>query len=124
LFADKNMPLAIDASKDEPSLADMQQSALSKLPSTIKKNPFLLRSSLLSALCCISANDGSSLEASSLFADKNMPLAIDASKDEPSLADMQQSALSKLERNKKGFFLMVEIEWRHRTLFQNLPFQT
>lgn len=43
-----------------------------------------------------------------LFADKNMPLAIDASKDEPSLADMQQSALSKLERNKKGFFLMVE----------------
>ncbi|WRM72222.1 alkaline phosphatase [Staphylococcus aureus] len=40
--------------------------------------------------------------------DKNMPLAIDASKDEPSLADMQQSALSKLERNKKGFFLMVE----------------
>ncbi|WP_303267633.1 alkaline phosphatase [Staphylococcus aureus] len=43
-----------------------------------------------------------------LFADKNMPLAIDASKDEPSLADMQQSALNKLERNKKGFFLMVE----------------
>lgn len=39
-----------------------------------------------------------------LFADKNMPLAIDASKDEPSLADMQQSALSKLERNKKGSF--------------------
>ncbi|MCS5348749.1 alkaline phosphatase [Staphylococcus aureus] len=43
-----------------------------------------------------------------LFADKNMPLAIDASKKEPSLADMQQSALSKLEQNKKGFFLMVE----------------
>lgn len=39
-----------------------------------------------------------------LFADKNMPLAIDASKDEPSLADMQQSALSKLERNKKVSF--------------------
>ena len=36
-----------------------------------------------------------------------MPLAIDASKDEPSLADMQQSALSKLERNKR-FLLMVE----------------
>lgn len=35
---------------------------------------------------------------------KNMPLAIDASKDEPSLADMQQSALSKLERNKKVSF--------------------
>ncbi|CDR26216.1 alkaline phosphatase [Staphylococcus schweitzeri] len=43
-----------------------------------------------------------------LFADKNMPLAIDASKNEPSLADMQKSALSKLEQNKKGFFLMVE----------------
>lgn len=39
-----------------------------------------------------------------MFADKNMPLAIDASKDEPSLADMQQSALSKLERNKKDSF--------------------
>ncbi|UMT80630.1 alkaline phosphatase [Staphylococcus roterodami] len=45
-----------------------------------------------------------------LFADKNMPLAIDASKKEPSLADMQQSALSKLEQNKKGFFLMVKGE--------------
>ncbi|NJH99099.1 alkaline phosphatase [Staphylococcus hyicus] len=43
-----------------------------------------------------------------LFADKNMPLQIDAPKQTPLLSDMQDAALSKLSRNKKGFFLMVE----------------
>lgn len=43
-----------------------------------------------------------------LFADKNMPLQIDAPKQNPVLSDMQDAALSKLSKNKKGFFLMVE----------------
>lgn len=43
-----------------------------------------------------------------LFADKNMPLQIDATKQNPLLSDMQDAALSKLSKNKKGFFLMVE----------------
>ena len=43
-----------------------------------------------------------------LFADKNMPLQIDAPKQNPLLYDMQDAALSKLSKNKKGFFLMVE----------------
>lgn len=43
-----------------------------------------------------------------LFADKNMPLQIDAPKQNPLLSDMQDAALSKLSKNKKGFFLMVE----------------
>ena len=37
-----------------------------------------------------------------------MPLQIDAPKKNPMLADMQQSALNKLEKNNNGFFLMVE----------------
>lgn len=37
-----------------------------------------------------------------------MPLQIDASADEPKLADMQDAALDKLEKNENGFFLMVE----------------
>lgn len=37
-----------------------------------------------------------------------MPLQIDAPKKNPMLADMQQSALKKLEKNNNGFFLMVE----------------
>ena len=36
-----------------------------------------------------------------------MPLQIDAPQQNPLLADMEESALSKLE-NDKGFFLMVE----------------
>ena len=43
-----------------------------------------------------------------LFAQKNMPLDIDATKNTPSLAMMEQSALEKLDNNNKGFFLMVE----------------
>lgn len=43
-----------------------------------------------------------------LFADKNMPLQIDAPKQNPLLSDMQDAALSKLSKNKKGFFLMIE----------------
>ncbi|MCQ9300817.1 alkaline phosphatase [Staphylococcus hyicus] len=43
-----------------------------------------------------------------LFADKNMPLQIDAPKQNPLLSDMQDAALSKLSKNKKGFFLIVE----------------
>lgn len=43
-----------------------------------------------------------------LFAEKNMPLQIDAPQQNPLLADMEESALSKLEKNDKGFFLMVE----------------
>lgn len=43
-----------------------------------------------------------------LFTDKNMPLQIDAPKQNPLLSDMQDAALSKLSKNKKGFFLMVE----------------
>lgn len=43
-----------------------------------------------------------------LFADKNMPLQIDAPKQNPLLSDMQGAALEKLSKNKKGFFLMVE----------------
>ena len=43
-----------------------------------------------------------------LFAEKNMPLQIDAPQQNPLLADMEDSALSKLEKNDKGFFLMVE----------------
>lgn len=43
-----------------------------------------------------------------LFADENMPLQIDAPNKNPKLVDMQKSALQRLEKNKKGFFLMVE----------------
>lgn len=37
-----------------------------------------------------------------------MPLQLDAPKKNPLLVDMENSALSKLEKNDKGFFLMVE----------------
>ena len=37
-----------------------------------------------------------------------MPLQIDAPQSNPLLVDMENSALSKLEKNDKGFFLMVE----------------
>ncbi len=43
-----------------------------------------------------------------LFSEKDMPLQIDSSADEPKLADMQDAALDKLEKNQNGFFLMVE----------------
>ncbi|MDK8288018.1 MAG: alkaline phosphatase [Staphylococcus lugdunensis] len=43
-----------------------------------------------------------------LFAEKDMPLQIDAPQQNPLLVDMENSALSKLEKNNKGFFLMVE----------------
>jgi len=43
-----------------------------------------------------------------LFSEKDMPLQIDAPQENPLLVDMENSALSKLEKNNKGFFLMVE----------------
>nr|WP_263313139.1 alkaline phosphatase [Mammaliicoccus sp. Marseille-Q6498] len=43
-----------------------------------------------------------------LFAEENMPLQVDAPKDDPKLAEMQTAALERLEKNDKGFFLMVE----------------
>lgn len=43
-----------------------------------------------------------------LFSEKNMPLAMEAPEDDPSLAEMQTSALNRLEQNQNGFFLMVE----------------
>lgn len=43
-----------------------------------------------------------------LFAEKHMPLQIDAPDKNPLLVDMQQAALKKLSKNDKGFFLMVE----------------
>lgn len=43
-----------------------------------------------------------------LFADKNMPLAIDADEEQPELLDLQNAALERLSKNDKGFFLMVE----------------
>ena len=43
-----------------------------------------------------------------LFSEENMPLQLDAPKKNPLLVDMENSALSKLEKNDKGFFLMVE----------------
>ena len=42
------------------------------------------------------------------FSEKDMPLQIDAPSKNPLLVDMEQSALSKLDKNNKGFFLMVE----------------
>lgn len=49
-----------------------------------------------------------------LFAPQGLPLAWDRPADVPSLADMTRHALAVLERNPKGFFLMVEgsqIDW-------------
>lgn len=43
-----------------------------------------------------------------LFADNDMPLQIDASKQNPKLVDMTDTAVNKLKQNDKGFFLMVE----------------
>src|SRR5699024_886753 len=43
-----------------------------------------------------------------LFADKNMPLQVDAPDKNPKLIDMTETAVNKLQKNDKGFFLMVE----------------
>ncbi|UXR76155.1 MULTISPECIES: alkaline phosphatase [unclassified Staphylococcus] len=43
-----------------------------------------------------------------IFADENIPLQIDAPDDDPSLAEMQKSALDRLSKDGDGFFLMVE----------------
>lgn len=43
-----------------------------------------------------------------LFAEKNMPLAIDADDTQPELLDMENVTLERLSKNDKGFFLMVE----------------
>lgn len=49
-----------------------------------------------------------------LFAKRGMPKMIDRTEEVPSLADMTTSAIDRLNKNKKGFFLMVEgsqIDW-------------
>jgi alkaline phosphatase len=49
-----------------------------------------------------------------LFAKGGLPKMIDRSNDVPSLADMTASAIERLNKNKNGFFLMVEgsqIDW-------------
>ena len=43
-----------------------------------------------------------------LFAKNDMPLSIDAPNKNPELVDMEKSALDRLSKNDKGFFLMVE----------------
>ncbi|EKU48496.1 alkaline phosphatase [Staphylococcus massiliensis] len=43
-----------------------------------------------------------------LFSEGNMPLQIDAPEDDPRLVEMQSIALDRLQKNDKGFFLMVE----------------
>ncbi|RMI83741.1 alkaline phosphatase, partial [Staphylococcus pseudoxylosus] len=42
------------------------------------------------------------------FADETLPYAIDRKTDTPSLKDMTSSAIQKMNKNDKGFFLMVE----------------
>ncbi|TAI19822.1 alkaline phosphatase, partial [Bacillus velezensis] len=49
-----------------------------------------------------------------LFADGGLPKKIDRTKDIPSLKDMTNTAIKKLNKDKDGFFLMVEgsqIDW-------------
>ena len=49
-----------------------------------------------------------------LFADGGMSKMIDRSDEEPSLEEMTEAAIERLDKNKKGFFLMVEgsqIDW-------------
>ncbi|WP_223594597.1 alkaline phosphatase [Neobacillus bataviensis] len=49
-----------------------------------------------------------------LFAKRGMPKMIDRTEEMPSLADMTNAAIERLNQNKKGFFLMVEgsqIDW-------------
>lgn len=53
-------------------------------------------------------NQSTSNQVLGLFSEKDMPLQIDAPESNPLLVDMENSALSKLEKNDKGFFLMVE----------------
>lgn len=53
-------------------------------------------------------NNSQSNKVLGTFSEKDMPLQIDAPKSNPLLVDMQNSALNKLNKNNKGFFLMVE----------------
>ncbi|WP_338788068.1 alkaline phosphatase [Metabacillus sp. FJAT-53654] len=49
-----------------------------------------------------------------LFADRGMPKMIDRTEDIPSLEDMTTSAINRLNKDKDGFFLMIEgsqIDW-------------
>ena len=49
-----------------------------------------------------------------LFAPGGLPKMIDRTEEVPSLADMTEAALQRLDKNEKGFFLMVEgsqIDW-------------
>ncbi len=49
-----------------------------------------------------------------LFAKRGLPKMIDRTSDIPSLEDMTNSAINRLNKNKKGFFLMVEgsqVDW-------------
>lgn len=53
-------------------------------------------------------NQSQSKQVLGTFSEKDMPLQIDAPQSNPLLVDMQNSALNKLSKNNKGFFLMVE----------------
>ncbi|QQB98947.1 alkaline phosphatase [Staphylococcus saccharolyticus] len=53
-------------------------------------------------------NNSQSNKVLGTFSEKDMPLQIDAPKSNPLLVDMENSALNKLSKNNKGFFLMVE----------------
>lgn len=45
-----------------------------------------------------------------LYAEGDMPLAVENNKNLPTLLDMTKKAVTELEKNKKGFFLLVEDE--------------
>lgn len=58
-----------------------------------------------------------------LFADGGLPKKIDRTKDIPSLKDMTNTAIKKLNKDKDGFFLMVEgsqIDWA-MTMISSAP---
>jgi alkaline phosphatase len=59
-------------------------------------------------------NNDESAQVLGLFAKRGLPKMIDRSNDIPSLAEMASSAIERLNKNEKGFFLMVEgsqIDW-------------
>lgn len=59
-------------------------------------------------------NNDESAQVLGLFAKRGLPKMIDRSNDIPSLAEMASSAIERLNKNEKGFLLMVEgsqIDW-------------
>ncbi|MBU0439332.1 alkaline phosphatase [Staphylococcus succinus] len=53
-------------------------------------------------------NESEGKQVLGTFADETLPYAIDRKTDTPSLKDMTSSAIQKMNKNDKGFFLMVE----------------